>query len=148
MVQNKGLIFKEAPTHWPELGKHLVIENRDFDKDQQPPSGGFTAKVHYVSFDPYQRGRMRKPEAKSYSPPFELDKPITNTGIVTVIKSDNSKFKQDDVVRVPQVGTEEYSIVPNKMAEASELLKNPYNLDEKEFVRTMLLKSLRIRDSC
>ena len=134
MVQNKGLIFKEAPTHWPELGKHLVVETRDFDTDQEPPSGGFTAKVHYVSFDPYQRGRMRNPEKESYSPPFELDKPITNFGIVSVIKSDNSRFKPGDVVSARQTFTEEYTAVPKGMADISEVLKNPYNLDEKEYV--------------
>lgn len=52
MVQNKGLIFRDYPTSWPEVGKHIVVETRDFDVDQAPPSGGFTAKVHYVSFDP------------------------------------------------------------------------------------------------
>lgn len=134
MVQNKGLVFKEAPTHWPELGKHLVVETRDFDENQDPPEGGFTAKVHYVSFDPYQRGRMRKPEAKSYSPPFELDKPITNFGIVTVIKSDNPKFQAGDVVNVPQVYTEEYTALPKNMAEPAKKLDNPYKLDARLFV--------------
>ena len=142
MVQNKGLIFKEVPTHWPELGKHLVVENRDFDTDQAPPEGGFTAKVNYVSFDPYQRGRMRAPEAKSYSPPFELGKPITNSGIVTVIKSDNSNFKEGDVVKVPLASIEEYTAVSKGMADGSNLLKNPYNLDEKHFIASLGMPGL------
>jgi NADPH-dependent curcumin reductase CurA len=98
MVQNKGLIFKEPPTSWPEDGKHIAVEAREFDVNQAPPPGGFTCKVNYISFDPYQRGRMRKPEIKSYSPPFTLGEPIDNSGIVTVLKSDNSKFKENDLV--------------------------------------------------
>ena len=142
MVQNKGLIFKEAPTHWPEVGKHLVVETRDFDLDQAPPSSGITAKVHYISFDPYQRGRMRKPEAKSYFPPFELDKPITNFGILSVIKSDNAKFKKDDVLYVMGASTEEYSALPKEIADRAEVLNNPYNLDAKLFVGALGMPGL------
>ena len=74
MVQNKALMFRDYPTSWPEVGKHIIVEQQDdFDLEQDPPKDGFTAKVHYVSFDPYQRGRMRKPEIKSYAAPFELN---------------------------------------------------------------------------
>lgn len=93
MVQNKALIFADYPTGLPEVGKHLKIEARDFDVDQAPPAGGLTAKVHYVSFDPYQRGRMRRPEIKSYAPPFELGKPITNA-LETHVEETAVKFDQ------------------------------------------------------
>ena len=142
MVQNKGLIYKDHPTSWPEVGKHLVIEDRDFDLDQAPPSGGFTAKVHYVSFDPYQRGRMRKPEIKSYAAPFELNKPVTNSAVVTIIESDNSKFKAGDLVYVPRTFTEEYSVVPKDMADPAEVLKNPFDLDPKLFVGALGMPGL------
>ena len=49
MVQNKGLILKEHVTEWPEAGKHLVVESRDFDLDQEPPKGGVTLKVRLTS---------------------------------------------------------------------------------------------------
>lgn len=45
MVQNKGLILKEYVREWPEEGKHLVIEAREFDLEQEPPAGGVTLKV-------------------------------------------------------------------------------------------------------
>ncbi|KAH0412311.1 hypothetical protein KCU90_g17881, partial [Aureobasidium melanogenum] len=93
MVQNKALIFKKVPQGLPVPGEHLTIESTEFDVDQTPPQGGFTVKNHYISFDPYQRGRMRDAKVKSYSPPFALGKPITNSGISTVLKSDNDKFK-------------------------------------------------------
>ena len=142
MVQNKGLIFKDYPTSWPEVGKHIVVEDRDFDVDQAPPAGGYTAKVNYVSFDPYQRGRMQNPETKSYSPPFELNKPITNFSIMTVIKSDNPKFKAGDVVAGQRGNTEEYSVVGKDVAESSEVLENPYNLDPKLFIGALGMPGL------
>ncbi|KAK3701605.1 hypothetical protein LTR37_015356 [Vermiconidia calcicola] len=141
MVQNKGLIFKAVPTHWPEIGKHIAIENRDFDLDQSPPPGGFTAKTHYVSFDPYQRGRMRDPSIKSYAPPFQLGKPVTNAAIVTIVKSDNSKFKEGDVARLLSY-TEEYTAIPKEMADAAEKLDNPYNLDQKIFLGALGMPGL------
>lgn len=50
----------------------------------------------YYSVDPYMRGRMN--DAKSYVPPFEIDKPLSGSviGIVTASKSDN--YKPGDVV--------------------------------------------------
>ena len=142
MVQNKGLIFKDYPTGWPEVGKHIAVENRDFDTDQAPPSGGFTAKVHYVSFDPYQRGRMRKPEVKSYASPFELNKPVTNAGIVTIINSDNSKFKEGDLVWMPFTWTEEYNSVPKETADQCRVIENPYKLDVKHFIGALGMPGL------
>lgn len=142
MVQNKGLIFKESPSGWPEAGKHIAVESREFDKDQAPPSGGFTAKVHYVSFDPYQRGRMRAPEIKSYSAPFELNKPVTNFAIVTVLKSDNDKFKPDDVAYVIGAGTEEYTVVSGELAKMANVLDNPYKLDPQYFIGALGMPGL------
>jgi NADPH-dependent curcumin reductase CurA len=141
MVQNKGLIYKEAPTHWPELGKHIAVETREFDKDQAPPEGGITAKVHYVSFDPYQRGRMRKPEVKSYAPPFEQGKPVTNSAVVTVIKSANDNYKPGDTV-VTMAYTEEYSVIPKEMLAMGRKLENPYNLDPKLFIGALGMPGL------
>jgi NADPH-dependent curcumin reductase CurA len=60
--------------------------------------GGLLLKVHYVSIDPYQRGRMRDPAIKSYFRSFTLGQPIDNRGICTVVESRNSTFKKGDLV--------------------------------------------------
>jgi NADPH-dependent curcumin reductase CurA len=78
MVQNKGAIFKQVPNGLPIPGKDLTVEAREFDIEQAPPAGGVITKNIYASFDPYQRGRMRDPSKKSYSPPYQLGQPITN----------------------------------------------------------------------
>ena len=50
----------------------------------------------YFSVDPYMRGRMN--EAKSYTPPFELGKPISGGVIAKVVKSNATNFKENDTV--------------------------------------------------
>jgi len=128
MVQNKGVIFKQVPTGLPVPGKDLTVESREFDIDQTPPASGVTTKNLYASFDPYQRGRMREPTKKSYSSPFDLGKPITNSVVAKVLKSDNEKFKAGDII-VGSLPIEEYSAVPKELADGLKKVENPYKLD-------------------
>ena len=142
MVQNKGVVFKAIPQGWPKPGEHLAVEVRDFDLSTEPPQDGITTQNFYVSFDPYQRGRMRDPKIKSYSPPFELGKPITNTAVAKVIMSKNDKFREGDLV-VGMLGTEEYSIAPGVVANGLiQKLENPYNLDLKYFLGALGMPGL------
>lgn len=142
MVQNKGLIFKQVPQGWPVPNQDLVIEDRGFDLGTQPPEGGITTQNFYVSFDPYQRGRMRAPETKSYSPPFELGKPITNSAVAKVLKSANSKFSEGDLI-TGMLPTEEYSIIPSEITNGMvRKLENPYNLDPKLFIGALGMPGL------
>lgn len=134
MVQNKAFIFANPPQGWPVPGKDIKTESSDFDVDQQPPQGGFTIKIHYASFDPYQRGRMRAADVKSYSPPFDLGKPITNAAIATVIKSDNAKFQAGQVLVGARTYTQEYAAITAEEAVGFKVLDNPYNLDVKYFL--------------
>ena len=142
MVQNKGLIFKSVPTDWPVEGKDLTIEDRGFDLDAEPQEDGITTKNYYISFDPFQRGRMRPPQAASYSPPFALGKPITNSAVAKVLKSNNSKFKQGDIV-TGTLPTEEYSSISGEVANTMvRKLDNPYKLDPKLFVGALGMPGL------
>ena len=142
MVQNKGLIFKKAPSGVPIPGENLAVEARDFDVDASPPNGGLTVQNFHVSFDPYQRGRMRNPEIKSYNPPFELGKPIPNSTVSKVLKSDNPKFKAGDVVTA-FTGTEEYSVVDAQIADSMvRKLDNPMGLDPRRFIGALGMPGL------
>ena len=85
---------------------------------------------------------MRKPEIKSYAPPFELNKPITNALVATVLKSDHAKFKSGDRVVLPRSWTEEYSALSKEEADAAIPLNNPYNLDERLFVGALGMPGL------
>lgn len=157
MVQNKQIIFKEIPEGAPVAGKHLKVETTEFDIEQAPPSGGVTTKNLYASFDPYQRGRMRDSNVKSYSPPYYLNQPINNSSgkfvcivcpmatkflektpsdthaVAKIIKSDNPKFQAGDLV-TGMLSTEEYSALPKQYTEGLKKIENPHNLDPAIFI--------------
>ena len=141
MVQNKGVIFKQVPSALPIAGEHLVVETREFNINQVPPAGGITTKNFYASFDPYQRSRMRDPTKKSYSPPFELGKPITNNSVSRVLRSDSAKFKAGDII-YGNIPTEEYSVVPREIMDTMKKIENPYSLDLMHFLGSLGMPGL------
>jgi NADPH-dependent curcumin reductase CurA len=143
MVPNKGLILKNYVVEWPVAGKDLVVETRDFDLDQEPPANGLIVKNFYISFDPYQRGRMRAPtEGARYVGSFELGKPISNRGISKVLKSSNNAFKPGDIIIIDGVSAEEWSAIPEALASRARKLENPYGLDPKIFIGALGMPGL------
>lgn len=58
--------------------------------------GELLLKGMYYSVDPYMRGRMN--DAKSYTPPFELNNPLNGSVIAKVVDSKSDQFKSGDVV--------------------------------------------------
>ena len=53
---------------YPVPGKATVYdESQTIDLDNVPLNGGVLVKTLVLSVDPYMRGRMRRPEIKSYS---------------------------------------------------------------------------------
>ncbi|KZF22076.1 NAD(P)-binding protein [Xylona heveae TC161] len=143
MVQNKGLIFKSVPEGLPVKGKDLVIEDRPIDLNAQLPKDGVLLRNFYLSFDPYQRGRMRPANTKSYAQAFTLGEPIVNDGIAKVVKSANPAFKEGDVV-LGHLRTEEYSVIPGDKIGPVKLskLENPRNLDPKLFLGALGMPGL------
>ena len=143
MVQNKGLIFKQVPSGWPVAGQDLVVETREIDLDAAPPKNGLITKNFYISYDPYQRGRMRAPDVKSYSPPFTLGEPITNRAVSKVVKSDVEQFKPGDVIiSMDSTGFEEYTRLEEGPTSRARKLENPYNLDPRIFVGALGMPGL------
>ena len=144
MVSNKGLIYKSIPVGWPKEGENLVIEDRPFDLDNAtPPSGGAIVRVHYFSFDPYQRGRMRDPKIKAYTPAFQVGEPLSNRAVVTIVKSDTPKFQSGDiVVSEGRCTCEEYSFWAKDAVEGAAKLDNPYKLDPKIFIGALGMPGL------
>ena len=142
MVQNKGLIYRKVPNGWPVEGQDLAIEDRPFEESAEPPQDGIITKNNYVSFDPYQRGRMRAPEKKSYQPPFEIGKPITNSTVAIIWKSSNAKFQPGELV-TGMLGTEEYSFLPAELANTVvRKINNPFNLDPRLFIGALGMPGL------
>jgi NADPH-dependent curcumin reductase CurA len=61
-----------------------------------PGDGQILVRTHYLSLDPYMRPRMT--ELRSYTPPFELDRPLTGGSVAEIVESRNPKFAPGDVV--------------------------------------------------
>jgi NADPH-dependent curcumin reductase CurA len=58
--------------------------------------GQMLIRSRFLSLDPYMRPRMT--ELRSYTPPFELGKPLTGGSVGEVVESRNPRFARGDVV--------------------------------------------------
>ncbi|KAF8905369.1 hypothetical protein CPB85DRAFT_1376801 [Mucidula mucida] len=111
-TRNAAVLFNEVPTGYPEPGKTTVYDTTPtIDLDNVSLAGGILVKTLVVSVDPYQRGKMREPETKSYAPPYFVGEPLYNYGIGRVLRSDHSDFKVGDHV-TGQLNFQEYSVFP------------------------------------
>ena len=73
----------------------------------EPRHGEVLVKVHYLSLDPYQRGRMR--DAASYAAPVGLGEVMTGGIVGEVVKSEHAGFKVGDIVE-DRLGWQEYAV--------------------------------------
>jgi NADPH-dependent curcumin reductase CurA len=128
MVSNTGLVFKKVPTASPIIGEHFEIEKRYFDLDAEVPEGCITVKNIYLSFDPYQRGCMREPDAGTWAPAFVPGHPLICGAVAKVLKSTVPSFQAGDLVW-GMFGAEEYFVVPPFLLPMARKLDNPMGLD-------------------
>ncbi|MDP2455163.1 MULTISPECIES: NADP-dependent oxidoreductase [Kaistella] len=89
---NKTIILNSRPVGKPQLSDFKFVE------EEMPAlkEGEILLKTKFVSVDPYLRGRMS--DAKSYVPPFELQKAMSSGVVAEVLESQNEKFKKGDFV--------------------------------------------------
>ena len=89
---NKIITLNSRPVGKPQLSDFKFVE------EEMPTikDGEILLKTKFVSVDPYIRGRMSA--AKSYIPPFELQKAMISGVVAEVIDSNNEKFKVGDFV--------------------------------------------------
>ncbi|KAM7191657.1 hypothetical protein V8F33_008753 [Rhypophila sp. PSN 637] len=130
MVSNKALIFKKVPAGLPVAGEHLTVEDQGFDLEAAPPAGGVTLSILQASFDPYQRGRMRDPKIKSYAPPYELGKPISNATIAKVLKSDSPDYKEGELVYASVPISEYVALDKDSLKAIQYKIQNHHNLKD------------------
>lgn len=98
-------------------GKDLDISSSEFDLEAPPPKNGFTTRNIYAAFDPSQRGRMRDPAIWSYSAAMEAGKPVVSVSVIgKILKSDNAKFPEGDLVILWSSYMETYSSIPEEAA--------------------------------
>ena len=89
---NKVILFNKRPVGKPTLDDFKFVE----EEQPEAADGQVLLKTLYVSVDPYLRGRMT--EAKSYIPPFELNKPLQSAVVAEVVESRHDGFKVGDFV--------------------------------------------------
>ena len=86
------IVLASRPTGLP------TIENFRFESIELPDlqSDEVLLEGMYYSVDPYMRGRMN--DAKSYAPPFEINKPISGSVIAKVLESKSNDLKSGDII--------------------------------------------------
>lgn len=143
MVSNKSLIFARIPSNTPIPGQDLIIQDRQFDLNIKPPSGGFTAKVLYASLDPYLRHLMVSPENRRHGfEPIPVGNVICNGCIVEVLSIDESAtIKKGDILVGPSP-IAEYANIEAETAIQFMKIQNPLNLDLKLFLGALGMPGL------
>ncbi|MCL5244569.1 NADP-dependent oxidoreductase [Cellulophaga sp. 20_2_10] len=91
MIQT--ILLKNRPVGKPSVSDFEFVTD---ESDVKIKDGELLLEATYVSVDPYLRGRMS--DAKSYVPPFELNKPVHSGVVAKVLASKNDKFKEGDFV--------------------------------------------------
>ncbi|KAL5338485.1 hypothetical protein BJX70DRAFT_398625 [Aspergillus crustosus] len=129
MAANKSLIFKSIPEGYPVPGEHLDLEDAPYDANAAAPADGVFLQSLYTSFDPYMRGRMRRPEIKSYSPPLQLGKPIESATIAKVLRSNNASYNEGDLV-IGRLPIQQYVVVGADELSRISALENPLGIED------------------
>lgn len=146
MAPNKALVMAKHPLGFPVAGEDLVVTETTLDLSSAAPAGGLILKTNSISYDPYLRGKMR-PNVNSYVPSLKPGELLDNNAISTVLKSDNPRFREGDVV----IGTsnfQEYVTIPKERADKDQaaggfsILENPLGLDPQLFLGPLGMSGL------
>ncbi|WP_159020413.1 NADP-dependent oxidoreductase [Algibacter sp. L3A6] len=89
----KTILLNNRPEGKPTVSNFEFVSD---DTELKVGEGEILLETAYVSVDPYLRGRMS--DAKSYVPPFELNKPVQSGVVAKVVASKNKNFAEGDYV--------------------------------------------------
>ncbi|MEM6339950.1 MAG: NADP-dependent oxidoreductase [Pseudomonadota bacterium] len=106
--QMQKIVLASRPTGAP-TSENFQLET---DAIPQPGEGEVLVKVHYMSLDPYMRGRMD--DAKSYAAPVPIGGTMEGGGVGEVIASNSDHFKPGDLA-FGMFGWASHGIQPAKM---------------------------------
>ncbi len=102
-TQNTQVLLISRPEGWASESNFKVVQT----PVAAPKDGELLVKNHYLSLDPYMRGRMNA--VKSYTKYQELNEVMTGGTVAEVIESKHPKFKAGDFV-VTMSGWQQYAI--------------------------------------
>ena len=92
MTTNMQVLLASRPVGWVTEANFKIVST----PIAKPAEGQILVRNHYLSLDPYMRGRMN--DAKSYAAKQELDEVMGGRTVGEVIESRNPKFKAGDIV--------------------------------------------------
>ena len=103
-MTNRQILLVSRPAGEPTRDNFKLIETPIAPLAE----GQLLVRHHYLSLDPYMRGRMN--DAKSYAPPQPLNEVMIGGTAGEVVESRNPSFTPGDLV-VGMGGWQEYSVV-------------------------------------
>ena len=115
---NRRIVLAQRPNGIPD-DKTLRLESVDIP---EAGAGQMLVRTHYLSLDPYMRGRMN--DAKSYAEPVKIDEVMTGQVVGEVMVSNVEGFAVGDYV-LSGSGWQDYALSDGK--EVLNLGKDPVN---------------------
>jgi NADPH-dependent curcumin reductase CurA len=103
MAKNMQVVLASRPTGWVQESNFNIIET----DIPAPAPGEVLVRNHWLSLDPYMRGRMN--DVKSYSPPVQIGEVMVGGTVGEVVESKHPKLKVGDFV-VGRVGWQQYGV--------------------------------------
>jgi NADPH-dependent curcumin reductase CurA len=102
-MKNRQVILARRPSGPVQEADFRIVES-----DVLPVRDGqVLTRIHYLSLDPYMRGRMD--EAKSYAPPQPLGEVMVGGTVGEVLESKHPSFRPGDFV-VGMAGWQQYQV--------------------------------------
>ena len=107
MATNVQVLLQSRPSGWPTKDNFSIVEGAI----PTPSEGEVLIRGHYLSLDPYMRGRMNA--GASYVKPVDVGAVMCGEVVGEVLVSNNSKFASGDFVQ-GDLGWQEYAISNGK----------------------------------
>jgi NADPH-dependent curcumin reductase CurA len=101
--KNLQVLLANRPTGWVKESDFRIVES----EVPAPGDGQVLVRNHYLSLDPYMRGRMN--DQRSYAAKVELGDVMTGETAGEVVESRNPKFQRGDTV-AGRVGWQQYAL--------------------------------------
>jgi len=100
---NRQITLAARPVGFPQESDFALVES----EFAAPGPGEVLVRSHYLSLDPYMRGRMS--EARSYAKPTQIGEVMTGQAVGEVVASEHPRFAPGDTV-VGQLGWQEHAV--------------------------------------
>lgn len=102
-MTNRQITLAARPVGFPQESDFALVES----PLPQPGAGEVLVRSHWLSLDPYMRGRMS--EARSYAKPTGIGEVMPGQAVGEVVESDDRRYAPGDLV-VGQLGWQEHAV--------------------------------------